>query len=49
MTGHMLTYKGYAVYYENGLYWIGQNPTKKYFSFDDTKKVIDKLEAITNY
>lgn len=40
----MLTYKGYAVYYDNGLYHIGQNPTAKYLTFQDCKNEIDRIE-----
>lgn len=41
---HQLTYKGYSVYCDHYLYYLGLNPTVKYISFQDVKNEIDRIE-----
>jgi hypothetical protein len=41
---HSIDYKGYTIYCENGLYYIGTIPHKKYFTFQAAKDEVDKKE-----
>lgn len=47
-TSHIVEYRGWNVYFENGLYWIGKEPNEKYFSFQEVKNQIDKMEHENN-
>lgn len=40
---HSVDYKGVTIHCENGLYYIATLPCKKYFSFQEAKKEVDKV------
>lgn len=46
---HQVDYKGYTIYCENGLYYVGAAPQNKYFTFQTAKEEVDKLDTKENY
>lgn len=46
--GHSLDYKGHTIYYENGIYWLAVNPTKKYLQLNQAKAEVDLVTDALN-
>jgi hypothetical protein len=48
MTQHLIEYKGYMIYCNCGLYYVGGKPMLKYIRFADAVAAVDKLEIEAN-
>jgi len=45
---HSVDYKGLTIHYSNGEYYIATNPTKKFYTFNDAKREVDKVQESLN-